>query len=144
MLGLLIVALIGVLWRGYRDGISIPRSTLVISLLLFWGWLAVTLLWTPVSFVSTTMFWWLSSLPLAFWLYMLLPARERVWRRFALFLLLVGLGGGFYGVYQHFVLGTPPRSLFLDINIHAALLNLIALSTCGYFLLFQSPERQNT
>lgn len=142
-LGLLITALIGALWRGYRDGVSIPRSALVLSLLLFWGWLALTVLWTPVTFVSVTMFWWLSSLPLAFWFYTLLPARERAWRYQALLLLLVGGGASFHGVYQHFVLGIPPTSLFLDINIHAALLNLIALSTCGYFLLFQLPERKN-
>ena len=76
-LGLLIAAVAIVLWRAHSETISVPRSMLTVSLTLFWLWLAVTLLWTPVSFVSTTMFWWASALPLGFWLYTLQPARTR-------------------------------------------------------------------
>ena len=109
-------------------------------MLLYWGWQAVTLLWSPVPFVSTTMFWWMSSLPLAFWLYLLLPSNRR-WFWFAVPILLSGLGLVFTGAYQLLVAGKTPDSLFLDVNIHAALLNLMALPACGYFLVLLSDPR---
>ena len=75
---LLVAAVFWALSRRYEPGVSVPGTWLAVSVLLYWGWQAVTLLWSPVSFVSTTMFWWMSSLPLAFWLYLLLP-QERHW-----------------------------------------------------------------
>lgn len=127
----------------HRTGLVIPSTGLVIYVLLYWGWQAVALLWSPVPFVSTTMFWWMSSLPLAFWLYLLLPSNRR-WSWFAIPILLSGLGLVFTGAYQLLVAGKTPDSLFLDVNIHAALLNLIALPTCGYFLvLLSNPQADN-
>lgn len=140
---LLMFAALWAMWRGRERGFAVPKTTLPISLSLYWAWLALTLLWTPVFYVSTTMFWWLSSLPMAFWIYTCLPARDRAWHGFALLLLLTGFAVGGYGVYQHFVLETSPRSLFLDINIHAALLNPIILPLCGYFLLFRCSKSRN-
>ena len=140
---LLVAAVFWALSRRYEPGVSVPGTWLAVSVLLYWGWQAVTLLWSPVSFVSTTMFWWMSSLPLAFWLYLLLP-QERHWWRYAVPILLSGLGLALIGAYQLLVTGGTPDSLFLDVNIHAALLNLIALPACGYFMaLLAGPRSSN-
>ena len=39
--------------------------------------------------------------------------------------------------------GGTPDSLFLDVNIHAALLNLIALPACGYFMVLLAGPRSS-
>ena len=135
-----VAAVFWVLASRYESGLAVPGTVLAMSMLLYWGWQAVTLLWSPVPFVSTTMFWWLSALPLAFWLYLLLP-RERHWPRYAIPILLSGLGLAFTGAYQLLIAGKTPDSLFLDVNTHAALLNLIALPACGYLLVLLSGSR---
>lgn len=140
-LELLIVAMAIVLWRAHSETISVPRSALTVSLTLFWLWFATTLLWTPVAFVSTTMFWWLSALPLGFWLYTLQPARTRAWPWLAGLSLLVGHGLVLTGAFQHLVRGETPQSAFLDINIQAAVLMLMALPAGGYMLRMGAARR---
>lgn len=143
-LGLLIAAVAIVLWRAHSETISVPRSMLTVLLTLFWLWLAVTLLWTPVSFVSTTMFWWVSALPLGFWLYTLQPARTRAWPRLAALSLLVGYGLVLTGAFQRLVRGEAPQSAFLDVNIQAAVLMLMALPAGGYMLRMGAARRWDT
>lgn len=133
-LGLLVAALAIVLWRAYGETIGIPYSALTVSLTLFWLWLGVTLLWTPVAFVSTTMFWWVSVLPLGFWLYTLQPVHTRAWPRLAVSALLVGYGLALTGAFQRLVQDEVPRAAFLDVNIQAVVLMLMALSAGGYML----------
>ena len=130
-----------VLWRAHGETIRVPRSALTVSLTLFWLWLAVTLLWTPVSFVSTTMFWWLSALPLGFWLYTLQPARTRAWPWLAGLSLLVGHGLVLTGAFQRLVKDATPQSAFLDVNIQAAVLMLMALPAGGYMLRMGAARR---
>ena len=143
-LGLLITAMAIVLWSAHGETISVPRSALTVSLTLFWLWLAVTLLWTPVSFVSTTMFWWLSALPLGFWLYTLQPARMRAWSWLAGLSLLVGSGLVLTGVFQRLIGGETPQSAFLDVNIQAAVLMLMALPAGGYMLRAGTARKQDS
>lgn len=133
-LGLLIVAVAIVLWRAHGQTVSVPRSALTVSLTLFWLWLAATLVWTPVTFVSTTMFWWVSVLPLGFWLYTLQPVHTRAWPRLAVSALLVGYGLALTGAFQRLLQDKIPQAAFLDVNIQAALLMLIALPTGSYML----------
>lgn len=140
-LGLLIAAVAIVLWRAHSETISVPRSMLTVSLTLFWLWLAVTLLWTPVSFVSTTMFWWVSALPLGFWLYTLQPAHTRAWPRLVSLSLLVGYGLVLTGAFQRLVRSEAPQSAFLDVNIQAAVLMLMALPAGGYMLRMSAARR---
>ena len=143
-LGLLIAALTVVLWRAHGETLGVPRSALAVSLALFWLWLGATLLWTPVAFVSTTMFWWLSALPLGFWLYTLQPARVRAWAWWAGLSLLVGYGLVLTGIFQRLVRGEAPDSAFLDVNIQAAVLVLMALPAGGYMLRIGTVRRRNT
>lgn len=130
----LIVACARALWAGYPAGFAIPATPLTVLLLAYWVWLAVTLVWSRVWFVGVVSFWWMSTLPVAYWLYALMPQRARTWPALAAAVLLSGLALAAAGAYQVLVLGVAPQSVFLDVNIQAALLNLIALPTAGYYL----------
>jgi O-antigen ligase/Tfp pilus assembly protein PilF len=140
-LGLLVVALGCALWWNSSAGLKLPRTSLLVTMLLYWGWLAATLAWNPVAYIGTTMgFWWQSILPLAF-LVTTLQTGDRApltWSAVSALVLLASLGLMLHGAYQAFVLNQPPRSLFLDINMHAAMLNLVALPTAGYLLIHLS------
>ena len=131
---LLLTALLAAAWSGYRRGWSVPLTPLTVALSLYWGWLAITLLWSPVYFISALTFWWLSCLPLGFWIYWLMPERERIWDAVAVALAAMALALAVAGVYQVFALHVPPQTVFLDVNIQAAVLNLVALPTAGIFL----------
>lgn len=142
-LALLTVALWGVLWWRGPTGLHVPKTGLIVAMLLYWTWLAITLIWNPVAYIGTTVgFWWQSLLPMGFIIMVLMAERARIaWPYLSAFTLLAGLGLGLHGGYQMFVLNQPPRSLFLDANMYAAMLNLIALPTAGYLLLRCLPGK---
>lgn len=136
----LLIGVVAVLWQGYVDGIAIPRSHLAVAITFYWLWLAITLFWSRVPFYSTYTFWWMSALPLSFWLYALIPDREGVWRYTAAASLLVGLGLATTGIMQLHVFGETPQAMFLNINSYAGLLNIIAIPTAAYFLISLTAE----
>ena len=132
---LLLASMLAAVWSGYRSGWSLPLTPLTWSLSLYWLWLGfVTLAWGPAPFISTVTFWWMSCLPLGFWLYWLMPERDRSWRIITIALAVIALALVVAGLYQVFVLHVAPQTVFLDVNIQAAVLNLIALPTAGIFL----------
>ena len=63
---ILFLLLYVVLWRGYSRGLQFPKTSLAITLTLFWLWLAVTQLWSPVPYVSMVNFWWVGGAVLVF------------------------------------------------------------------------------
>lgn len=126
-------------------GLAIPGSTLSVVLLLYTGWLALTVLWSPVPSVSGLSFWLMASLPLAFWCGVLLPVRERhSWTVLAGAIVFVGLALAGNGVYQLWALGEEPRSVFADVNVHAGLLNLLAIPVGSYFLMTWTGSKSAT
>ncbi len=139
---LLLVWLVRVAWQAHAHGFSLPKTAITISLTLLWAWLALTLIWAPVPYVSTLNFWWIGTLPLAFWLYTLAPDRAVVWMHLRTLALLLGLALALMAIYQGVVLHQSPSSVFLNINSHAALLNLIALPTAGYFMIAIGEKRR--
>lgn len=130
---LLAGATLYVLWAGLRVGLAIPRNALTAWLAAYWAWLAVSLLWNPLLYVGTIVFWWLSVLFLAYWLYTFLPERDRIWPWLCRAALAIGLALVGVSIHQHFVGHGTPQSVFLDVNLHAALLNLIAIPATGYY-----------
>ncbi|MHB1585504.1 MAG: O-antigen ligase family protein [Acidiferrobacteraceae bacterium] len=128
-----ILALLAVLWRGDRRFI-LPRSMLTLILSLFWVWLGLTLIWTPVPATSTLNFWWLGSLPLIYWVSILEPEPQAYWRVVFPGLLAIALGLAVFALYQFFALHSIPRSVFLYANSQDALLNLLILPVCAYLL----------
>jgi O-antigen ligase len=123
-----------VLWRGHENDIKIPLSAIALSLTVFWAWLALTLFWNPVQGSGLVYFAWFSIFPFAFWLYALASPGERNW--FWLFRIsqLAAVVLAVWALTQLFAGGDSPRSVFLDVNSHAAFLGLVALPVAAQFL----------
>ncbi len=133
-LGLLTAALLGAAWRA-RGGVAAARPGALAALLaLYWGWLGVTLLWHPVPQMGIAYFWILGALPLAYFAARLEPDAAAWWRVAGRGLLALGTALALWALWQLFVLGTAPRSAFLDLNSHGAFLNLVALPAAGAWL----------
>ncbi|OGI41103.1 MAG: hypothetical protein A2140_05700 [Candidatus Muproteobacteria bacterium RBG_16_62_13] len=126
--------LLWTIWRGHGAGFNIPRSAPALFLTLFWLWLGITLLWTPVIYVSVFDFWWLGALPLVFWIYTLAPDKDRIWPGIAGLALMLVVALALTAIFQFWILHQSPRSVFLNINSHAGVLNIVALPAAGYFL----------
>lgn len=133
-LTLVIAWLVSSVWRGYRDGLRIPRTALSLWLTLFWAWLGLSVIWSPVTQVSIYTFWWMAGLPLGYWAYTLAPDREAVWRHAAKWVLVLGVALAVAGVVQKLAFAQPVQSIFRTVNTHAAVLILIVLPASGYFL----------
>jgi O-antigen ligase len=122
-------------WQGYAKGFGFPHGFLPAAISLYWGWLILSLAWSPVPAVSAFLIWWAGTLPLAFWLYTLLPDHMQIWRQAATGGLLLALVLAGAGIYQLLVLHESPRVMFININSYAGLLNIITIPAASYFLI---------
>lgn len=121
--------------RRYQPGLDLPRTPLTVTLTLFWAWLAITLLWTPVPATSTLNFWWVGSFILVFWAYTLAPDPDRFWHWVTRFALVGAVALCAYALVQVTVWAQPPRATFVNIHSFAALLVLMSLPAAAYFLI---------
>jgi O-antigen ligase len=133
-LALLVLCLVSTLWRVPDTASSVTVSPLALAITLFWGWIGVTLLWTPVLYMSVSDFWWIGAMPMAFWSYALASDHERLWSRLFAAATVGAVGLALFATYQFLVLGSQPTSVFLNANSHAALLNLIAIPCAARYL----------
>ncbi len=140
---LLLFAALGLLaWRWHGAGIRIPNTAIALWLSLFWLWLGMSLLWHPVPMVGLNYFWIIGTFALAFWLYTLASDQQRWWKLSSTAIALTGWALALWAAYQMLGRGEAPRSVFLDINSHAAFLNLIALPASAWFLLQPDGQRR--
>lgn len=138
---LLLSCLVFAICRAGADGALVPRSLLAAGLVALPLWFAISLFWNPVPSIGHVTFWWAITWSLVFWVLVLHPLREQIWPRAMLFVLLAGVGLAIYGVCQRFVLDDVPSGPFLDRNIYAALLAIIAFPAAGRFLYNGSDKR---
>lgn len=122
------------LWRNFTSGVTVPVSAVALTLSAFWGWLALSLIWNPVQGTGPVYLAWIGILPLSFWLYTLSSPAERSWTVIFKIVQVAGVVLAVWALAQLLVLGTTPRSVFLDVNSHAAFLGLIALPVAAQFL----------
>jgi O-antigen ligase len=113
---------------------AVASSGVSRALLLFWAWLALSILWSAVPYASVLNFWWLGALPLAFLVYSLSPERDWLWRRFAIVVLVVALVLATVAAYQLVVLGADARATFYNRESLAAFLALVLLPLFAGFL----------
>ncbi len=116
-----------------RNGTVLPRTLLAYSLGGLITWYALTLIWASVPYSATLGFWWMSALPLAFFGFLWDPESRRAWPQIQRAILLLGALSTLFALFQ-LTEGEAPRSLFLNKNNHAALLNLILLPLGAHFL----------
>lgn len=118
----------------HSQGIRLPLTPISISLTLFWAWLGVSIAWSSVPTTSIFTFWWVASLPLAFWCYTLSPDHDRIWLYLTRFVVGGGLLLSTFAMVQLFAWGELPRSTFVNIHSFAALIVLIALPLSAHFI----------
>lgn len=130
----LLICVVLILWQSH-NGLILPRTALVVGVTAYWAWMGASLLWTEVPAIGALNFWWMSSLPLAFWLSTLWRTSEVWWRNNAVFILCVAVALAVVATYQAFVQQDAPRSVFINLNSHAAMMNLVLLPAAGYLTL---------
>lgn len=121
--------------QSYAHGVRIPLTPVSATITAFWLWLGVSLTWSKVPVTSVINFWWVGSIALTFWAYVLSPQRERVWYYASRFALIGALVLCVHALTQLFLWRLPPRATFVNIHSFAALVMLVALSLGGYFLI---------
>ncbi len=137
---MLVIWLGWILMRSRDQVLRVPKTPLTLCLTLFWSWLAVSLIWSLAPGISLINFWWVGSVALVFWLYVLTPDRETLWSHTAAVVLVIGIVLALMGIYQTFVLEEPARSIFETRNSQAAFLNIVTLPASAYFLLLMTDK----
>ncbi len=138
---ILLILLFVVLWKGYSQGLSIPKTPLAITLTLFWVWLAVTQVWSTVPYVTMVNFWWVGSAVLVFWLVSLSTERSSFFPGAYIVVLAVGIVLALLSFYQQLRLGVQAQSTFLTRNSHAGMMCLLAVPVSSHFLIAQGADR---
>lgn len=123
-----------------HEGTSFPKTIVVLCLMLYWIWLAVSASWGRVGYLGTINFWWLGSFPLVFWIYTVSPQRDQLWRLGFQWAAVVGVALALGAISQWLIYDLEPTATFLNRNSLAALLNIIVMPLCGYFLLSDAGE----
>ena len=109
----------------YHKGYEIGNFLIPVSMILFWVWLGINIMFSPVFYLSAVNFWWVGIFPLMFLAYSLSPVKTVLWKPlFALVVLTVTLLG-LYALYQLFVLQDQPSATFYNKNSLAVLINLL-------------------
>ncbi|MBF0218431.1 MAG: O-antigen ligase family protein [Gammaproteobacteria bacterium] len=140
----LMIILLGVAaQQAYRRPLTIDWPVLLVMLLLG-GWLTASTLWSISSSTTLVNSFWLSPLWLALLAYTLLQLPNRLWRWHLRLLLFMLLLSALYAIAQVLWFADDARSLFLNRNNHAALMNIGLLLLLSQTLppLAVTPERR--
>jgi O-antigen ligase len=126
-LSALLLALLNVLLVSYRQTIRIPLSAVTVSISLFYIWLAVSVSWSTVAYVSKVNLLWQSAL--LFTCMLLLIRRPDAWFMQRLYTLLFTAAAvlAIVVAVQALLLHQQPTGPFLNKNSLAALLNGLLL-----------------
>lgn len=113
--------------RAYPQGHQIGSWLLPTSIILFWLWLGLNVLFSPVVYLSVVNFWWVGIFPLTFLLFTFATDKEQLWHPLFASLLIVVTLLCVYALYQMYGLHEQPRATFYNKNSLAALINLLLL-----------------
>lgn len=118
----------------YHKGYEIGNFLLPVSMILFWVWLGISIMFSPVFYLSVVNFWWVGIFPLMFLAYCFYPAKTAFWNPLFSLVVLTGVVLGLYALYQVFVLQDLPRATFYNKNSLAALINLLWFPLLAFLL----------
>jgi len=137
-LSLLTLAMTTTLIQLYRHGV--PRSQnrfstfMLLLMLLYWLYLAITVIYNPVHYLGILIFWWLSVFPLGF-LIARLQNNEVFWSALFPVVITIGVLLCIYAIYQVIQYQIPPLATFLTKNLLAAFLNLLIFPLLSFILI---------
>jgi O-antigen ligase len=140
----LILSFTAVLMKGYSKGIDLPKNHLTALTTAFLIWLAITVTWSLVPYVSAVNFWILGTFPLVFWCFTLSNNQEELWRKTSILMLFLGLILSAVAIVQFLVFQEEPRATFLTRTLLGAFLNVILIVLSARYILLESKkESQN-
>jgi O-antigen ligase len=116
----LIAAFVLALWSGRC--LRVDKNILpLLFIFLFWGWIGVATLFSPVTFISLGTFWTIAFLPFTALSVAFFAGNSRVETaaKAALFVIIGALA--VYACVKFFVFDSPPRATFANKNNFAAL-----------------------
>ena len=125
----------------YRKAYLLGNLAIPVSLLLFWIWLGINIVFSQVFYLSLVNFWWVGIFVLTFFAYSFSPDNETLWKQLLPALVLLTVILACYALYQVLVLQFLPQATFLNKNSLAALLNLIFFPVLAYCLITSAPKR---
>ncbi len=129
------------LMRVYGEEITLRIDLLSVALLTFWLWLAVSVLWSQVPYISGLTFWWVGVLPLVYFIYLLSPDLDASWSLLVVALFVIGMILALAGLYQFIFLHDFPRGPFIYRNLQAAVLNMLILVLAARYLARKEDEQ---
>ena len=138
---LLIAALINTTIVMYRQGSQIGNLLIPVTLLLFWLWLGISNVFSPVIYLSTVNFWWIGIFPSTFLIFYFSDNKDALYKYTFALIAIVTFLLCIYALYQLFVLHEQPRATFFNKNSLAALVNLQIFPLLAVTLLTHSRKR---
>ncbi len=137
-MSLLMVAVSVAVLAGAKARADLPKTPLLLSLLAYVGWLVLSVLWSPIPYLSITYCWLLSVPLLILFILYLMPDGNLVWRYIWQLLFVVGVGLMGMGLYQYFWLDHFPTATFINKNsLAAALVALVFVAISRAVLAMQ-------
>jgi O-antigen ligase len=109
----------------YRKGYELGNLLIPVSIILFWLWLGIDIVFSPVFYLSVVNFWWVGIFPLMFLAYSYSADKDALWNSLITLLVLTIVVLGLYALFQVFALQDQPRATFYNKNSLAALINLL-------------------
>ncbi len=118
----------------YQQGYEIGNPLIPVSLILFWVWLGISIVFSPVFYLSVVNFWWVGIFPLIFLAYSFSPDNNALWKSLFSLVVITGVALALYALYQVLALQDQPRATFYNKNSLAALINLLWFPLFAYLL----------
>jgi len=118
----------------YRSGLTLGNRILPVFIILFWLWLGIGILFSPIKYLGIINFWWVGALPVAFLGYLISPDKDLLWQRLLPLLMLIGIGLSGYALYEFFILHGRANATFFTKNSLAAFLSLLLFPMLGQLL----------
>jgi len=125
----------------YRKGYVIGNLLLPISMILFWLWLGIDIVFSPVFYLSVVNFWWVGIFPLMFLAYSFSPDKNTLWKSLFALLVITVVMLVLYAFYQMFALQDQPSATFYNKNSLAALINLLLFPMLA--ILFNTEKKRH-
>ena len=129
-----------VLKQRFYNSIDVPINGVLLSSVLLLAWFAISIFPSQIKYLTIYNFFWVGSLLIVFFLFLLTDKKDWVWNAIWPAILLLVTIWAIYGLVQYYYLHVHSNASFLNRNTLAALINLALIPTAGYFLLNENDR----